>query len=92
MSSKKHQAWARALSKYWQERGTIDFCEFRFEGCFGTYGLHPAHSLKRRKIRTREEFFEVGAACGYCGSYLDEKLGPEEMYNAVREVIARREC
>lgn len=86
---RQHNAWNRQLSAYWKQN-PIETCEVRFEGCFGTYGLGPAHSLRRFKIRTKEEFFEVVAACMKCHETLDQKMTPEACQAKVREIIHNR--
>lgn len=91
MTSKKHRPWHRELSAYWQRRGVIEYCEVRFKGCFGTYGLSPAHSKDRRDIHSREDFFEVVAACGHCHTILDQKMNKADRLRTVRELIERRE-
>lgn len=89
MTSKKHKPWHRELSAYWQAN-PITYCEVRLKGCWGTYGLSPAHSRKRRKIETKEQYFEVVAACGFCHRFLDEKMSHEEMEQTVKAVIQQR--
>lgn len=91
MTSKKHRPWARELSQYWQKRGVIEFCEVRFPGCVGTYGLAPAHSKDRGDIHDKETFFEVVAACSECHFHLDREMSKEERLRIVKEVIANRE-
>lgn len=90
MVAKKHQAWHRELSRHWQAN-PISYCEIRFDGCFGTYGLAPAHSRKRRLIENKEQYFEVVAACLHCHRILDEKMSHEAMEIKVKEVIKNRE-
>lgn len=89
--TKERQRWHRELSAYWQEKGPIEYCEFRFPGCFGTYGLAPAHSKKRRFIDSKEEYFEVAAACLHCHRELDEKMSHSDMKQAVKDAIRRRD-
>lgn len=91
MTARRHRSWHRELAAKWSAN-PIEFCEVRLDGCFGTYGLHPAHSLKRRFIDTKEKFFEVVAACGYCGAYLDEKMSHEEMEATVKRIIDERDA
>lgn len=81
--------WHRELAKHWQTR-PIETCEVRFKGCFGTYGLAPAHSRKRRRIETKEQYFEVVAACNFCHRRLDEQMSHEEMELKVKETINHR--
>jgi hypothetical protein len=76
---------------YWQNRGVIEWCEVRFPGCQGRYGLSPAHSLDRDEIQTRDEFFEVVAACNVCHKVLDHKMSKEARLAKVKEVIEQRE-
>jgi hypothetical protein len=59
-------------------------------GCFGTYGLSVAHSKKRRFIRTKEEFFQVIAACQFCHQQLDEYMTHAQMEAKVLEIIENR--
>lgn len=60
------------------------------KGCFGTYGLAPAHSKKRREIENKEDFFEVVAACSRCHEKLDQEMTHEEMRDTVRRIIHNR--
>lgn len=90
MTSKKHKPWARELSKYWQNKGVIEYCELRFDGCFGTYGLAPAHSKDRRDIHTKEDFFEVVCSCSKCHFHLDREMPKDERLRIVKETIERR--
>lgn len=90
MTSKKHKPWARALSKYWQDKGVIEYCELRFGGCFGTYGLAPAHSKDRRDIHTKQDFFEVVCACNFCHTVIDRQMPKDERLRIVKETIERR--
>lgn len=87
--AKLHKQWQRELSEYWQAN-PIETCEVRFEGCWGTYGLSPAHSRKRRKIENKEQFFEVVAACQFCHRTLDEKMSQDEMEQIVKTIIVNR--
>ncbi len=91
MTSKKHRPWARELSEYWQRRGVIEWCEVRLTGCFGRYGLSPAHSKDRDEIDNKAEFFEVVAACKRCHDHLDQRMGKDERLELVRELIEKRE-
>lgn len=84
-----HNNWQRELSQYWQQR-PIEYCEVRLEGCFGTFGLAPAHSRKRREIETKDQFFEVVAACLNCHRKLDEQMSHEEMEATVKQIITSR--
>lgn len=90
MPSKRHAKWHRELADYWKAN-PITYCEIRFDGCFGTYGLAPAHSRKRREIENKEQYFEVVAACLFCHRRLDEQMSHEDMEKTVKEVIAKRE-
>ena len=87
---KLHNSWERDLAKLWRSN-PITFCEVRFEGCYGTYGLAPAHSMRRGRIDTKEKFFEVVAACKFCHDTLDQKMTPDECLEKVREIIAARD-
>lgn len=88
--SRERARWQRELSAYWQQH-PITYCEVRFEGCFGTYGLSPAHSKKRFDIETKQEFFEVVAACQKCHERLDQKMSHAEMERTVKRIIEQRE-
>jgi hypothetical protein len=85
-----HNKWQRELSAYWQQN-PITYCEVRLKGCFGTYGLAPAHSKKRYDIKTKEEFFQVVAACLSCHRVLDEQMSHEDMQTHVLQIIQQRE-
>lgn len=92
MTSKKHLPWHRKLAK-WAAENPITYCEVRFEGCWGTYGLAPAHSKDRDEIHTEADFNECVAACGFCHTRLDTKMPKDERLRIVKEVIANRdEC
>ena len=69
----------------------IEYCELRFEGCQGAYGLAPAHSKDRRDIHTKQDFFEVVAACAKCHFHIDREMSKEDRLQLVRDVIARRD-
>lgn len=86
---KERKRWQRELSIYWQAN-PISYCEVRFTGCFGTYGLAPAHSRKRRMIENKEQYFEVVAACQFCHDQLDQRMTHEEMEWAVKDIISNR--
>ncbi len=90
MTRKAHRGWHRELARHWQNRGVIEYCEVRLTGCFGSYGLSPAHSLDRDEIHTKEDFFEVVAACGFCHTALDQKMSKDERLAIVKELIAAR--
>jgi hypothetical protein len=87
--TRERSKWRRELSAYWQQN-PITTCEVRFKGCWGTYGLAPAHSRKRRKIESKDQYFEVVAACLYCHRKLDEQMSQDEMEATVKQIIANR--
>jgi hypothetical protein len=87
---RQHNTWQRRLSQHWQQN-PITHCEVRFEGCYGTYGLAPAHSKDRGDIHTESDFGEVVAACQHCHCYLDHKMSKDERLVTVKEIIQRRE-
>lgn len=89
--SRERRQWAKELSEYWQAKGTIDYCELRLPGCVGTFGLAPAHSLDRRYIHTREQYFEVLALCQKCHWIVDREMPKDERERLFKEVIANRE-
>lgn len=82
--------WYRPVAEHWRQN-PITYCEVRFEGCFGTYGLSPAHSRDRRDIETPEQMAEVVAACGKCHTQLDHKMAKDEREQKVKQVIADRD-
>jgi hypothetical protein len=88
--TKERNRWHRELSAHWQ-KNPITVCEVRFKGCWGTYGLAPAHSRKRRKIESKDQYFEVVAACQFCHRKLDEQMPQDEMEAAVKRIIEQRE-
>lgn len=90
MTSKKHKPWHKALAAKWKAQ-PIEYCEVRFNECVGRYGLAPAHSLDRRDIHTKEQFFEVVAACEKCHWKLDREMPKDERLRIVRETIQKRE-
>lgn len=77
------------MSAYWQSH-PVTYCELRFPGCFGTYGLAPAHSRDRRDIHTAADFGEVVAACEKCHWHIDREMPKDERLRIVKEVIANR--
>lgn len=87
---KRHNRWDRELKKYLAPL-LIDYCEVQLPGCERTMNLTPAHSRKRSKIETKEQYFEVVCACGNCHRLLDEKMSHEEMEQAVKSVIRNRD-
>jgi len=89
MVNKRHRIWHNELRERWRDV-TISQCEAKFDGCINLY-LSPAHSRKRREIETKEQYFEICWACGYCAAYLDEKMSHAEMEIAVKEIIQRRD-
>jgi hypothetical protein len=90
MSAKERKRWHRELAAYWKQN-PITTCEVRFQGCFGTFGLAPAHSRKRRMIENKEQFFEVVAACQFCHRKLDEQMSHAEMEQTVKQIINNRQ-
>jgi len=91
MVAKRHRAWHRELSQYWQNKGVIETCEVRMPGCFGTYGLSPAHSKDRDEIHSKEEFFEVVCACNFCHTALDQKMSKDARLIFVKAIIEQRD-
>ncbi len=89
VNKKTHNKWDREAKK-WLSRLQIDYCEVRLKGCMGSFGLTPAHSKKRRKIRSAEAYAEIVAACAYCHPYLDQKMSHEEMEATVKRIIRSR--
>ncbi len=87
---KERKRWQRELSQHWQQN-PITYCEVRLDGCFGTYGLAPAHSRKRREIENKEQYFEVVAACLNCHRKLDEQMTHGEMERTVKQIISSRQ-
>ncbi len=87
---KERKRWHRDLSAYWQQH-PITTCEVRLPGCFGTFGLAPAHSKKRRDIHTKADYFEVVASCLHCHRILDEQMSHDEMESTVKKIIELRE-
>lgn len=90
MSSKKHRAWDRELKAEWVRLGRPQYCEIRFEGCMGAFGLALCHSMKRRFIQTKEQYWEVVAGCVKCHQTLDEKMSHEEMKTTVNKIREER--
>jgi hypothetical protein len=90
-TARERKKWARELAEHWRDRPRPEYCEVRFQGCFGTYGLAPAHSRKRRKIESKAQFFEVVAACLFCHRQMDEKMSHDEMESTVQRIIKQRE-
>lgn len=88
--SKERRRWQRELAAYWKA-SPISYCEARLSGCVGSFGLSPAHSKKRRFIRTKEDYFEVVAACQNCHQQLDQKMSHTEMEAKVKEIINARQ-
>ena len=91
MAAKRHRAWHRELADHWKRKGVIEYCEVRMPGCFGTYGLSPAHSKDRDEIHNKEDFFEVVAACGKCHTELDHKMSKDARLILVKEIIEQRD-
>jgi len=71
--SKQNTKWAAELKQWWIDNDMPQTCELRFIGCMDTFGLALCHSLKRRFITTREQYFEVCAGCVQCHKVLDER-------------------
>ena len=90
-NAKLRRKWGRELSQHWQSKGVLQYCEIRLPGCFGTYGLSPAHSKDRDEIHTREDFFEVVCSCNYCHQYADQKMAKEDRVELFKAIIQRRE-
>lgn len=59
-------------------------------GCFGTYGLSPAHSKDRNEIHSKEDYFEVVAACNFCHTALDHKMSKDARLIFVKAIIEKR--
>lgn len=85
----ERRQWARELKAWFATLG-IESCEVRFEGCMRTFGGALAHSLKRRFIHTREQYFEVCYACQFCHEILDNRMSHAQMEAKVKEIIERR--
>lgn len=77
------------LRKHWAGK-SLDYCEVALDGCWQTFGLAPAHSRKRRKIETRDQYFEVVAACQFCHKAMDEQMSHEDMEATVKAIIENR--
>lgn len=90
MTAKRHRTWHRKLANDWRHN-PITYCEVRFNGCFGTYGLAPAHSKDRRDIHTEEDFREVVAACAKCHWILDREISKASRLQIVKNLIASRQ-
>lgn len=91
MTSKLHRPFHRALAKQWAAN-PIEYCELRFPGCVGTYGLAPAHSRDRRDIKTRDEFFEVVAACEKCHFHADREMPKDQRLELFKRTIEERDA
>lgn len=87
--ARDRQKWQRELSLKWQQT-PIETCELRFPGCFGTYGLAPAHSKDRFDIHTQADFGEVVAACEKCHWHIDREMPKDERLRIVKAAIADR--
>lgn len=80
----------RQLKAEFEARG-ITRCEFNLSpDCKRDNWLSFAHSKKRRFITTDAELRECALACTPCHNELDLRMTHAEMYDAVRNVIARR--
>lgn len=88
--------WARIrkeLLKEFEAMG-INYCEARYNGCAGTFGLAFAHRFKRRLIpkeepQRSEELRTVAYLCVKCHELL-EHSGHEIMYNSITKIIEER--
>lgn len=84
-------SWAAAkkeIKKRFSE-ARIYRCELRYEGCTDTLFLTYAHSLRRRRIETKEQMEQVILACQPDHARLDAQK-EQETYAEVLKVINRR--
>lgn len=86
--------WHRELMAWYDKYG-IGVCEY--PGCNSTFGIAPAHRVKQRFIRDREEYFMAAYLCQAHHHYLeygtrDEPGTHERMYEAITEIITNRQC
>jgi hypothetical protein len=89
---KKVNAWAnvrKSLKVEFEAMG-ITTCEFQYPGCWHDEALSFAHSRKRDDPLF--DINEVAVACmPVCHHKLDVEMSHDEMLDAVKAVIARRE-
>lgn len=74
-AGKKTKEWAEArkeVIEYLADQ-SVTSCELAYEGCLGSSFLTLAHSLRRRKISSKEELKTVILACTHCHYILDGK-------------------
>ena len=84
---KQHNVWHRELKAFFHIlQGDAPYCEV----CnTATPPLDIAHSLKRRHIQTREQYFEAVMLCrAHHNEY--EFQGEEKMNAIIRDIIKKR--
>lgn len=88
---KRTKLWddIRAKLKVNFQRAGITRCEVRCEGCWNSDALSFAHSLKRRFIKTVDDWTEVALACTPCHDIL-EAMPHQRMADIVRSIIQAR--
>lgn len=72
----------------------IEWCEW-FEGCNSTLGLAHAHTKKKTKITTREEWMDIAKLCQVHHHFAEygDKNNPgthERMYRLIKKCIENR--
>lgn len=88
--AKQHRKWHRELKQYLMGDLNIDYCE----SCGTSYKLSIMHSMKKRYIQTREDYFEAAIVCLPEHQSYDEGTGDnvhERMADFVRGLIAQRD-
>ena len=89
MVSNKHRAWDRELKRHLFETLGIEWCE----SCGTSYGLTVMHSMKRRFIQTKEDYFQAAVVCLREHQSYDEGVGEnvhERMKEFVDGLVAKR--
>lgn len=79
----------RPLIKEKFREASITRCELRWEGCQDTVFLTFAHSLRRRRIMTKEQMEETCLFCQHCHSLADAQK-EYETYALIRKIINKR--
>jgi hypothetical protein len=90
---KQHNIWAAELLEWLYDQGIVR-CEWR--QCGSTFGVAPAHSVKRRFIGwSRELYFEAALLCTKCHAFVEygdrrHRGTHRRMRRLIRTVIAGR--
>lgn len=87
--AKERSKWHRTLAAKWRD-ATIPTCEGQLvPTCTKSLYLTPAHSRKRRDIKTEADYHAICWLCTECHSHI-ERMPHAEMERVVISIITNR--